>query len=366
MEEKKILFKEADLLKMVGRVIEKWKFILVVSFCFAVFGIVIALSTAKRYTAEIVVAPEIAGSPMNGSSIGSLASMVGMDLGIGANGDALYPMLYPDIVSSLPFLTSLFDVRVQNHEETADTTYYAYLKHYRKRTWLDTVKALPTRTINWIMSLLTSEPSVPSTPIFDPYMLSKEQTNLVEGLNASISIFVDKKTDVITLSFTDRDPRVAAIMVDTIMNRLQQEITLYRTKKSIDDCVYIERMCYEAKDSLDASQKRFADFVSHNRNVINEHVNIEKERLAADKDLKTTLYTQWAQQLLLAKAKVQEKTPVFVTLKPSTIPVNASSMGRAMRVIVYTFFGAVCAIVYVLMKDSIFSAWRKIMRKSDE
>ena len=105
MEEKKVvLLRETDLLKLVGRIIEKWKFILVVTFCFSVFGIIIALSTVREYTAEVVVAPEASGSSMISSSVSSLASMMGVNIGMSESGDALYPTLYPDILTSLPFL----------------------------------------------------------------------------------------------------------------------------------------------------------------------------------------------------------------------------------------------------------------------
>ena len=366
MEEKKVLFKEADLLKMVGRIIEKKVFIVVVTFCFAVLGAIIAFSTAKNYTAEIVVSPEATDSSLSSSGLSSLASMVGMSVGMGEGGEAIYPLLYPDVISSIPFLTSLFDVRVQNIDGTADTTYYTYLKKYREKTWLDYAKAMPKKAVKSVIDLITNAPDIPATPVFDPYHLSKNQTKMVEALRLTISVFVDKKTNVVNLTFTDRDPRVAATMADTIMNRLKREITQYRTKKAIDDCAYIERMYLESKDSLEASQKRYADFLTHNRNIINQYVIVEKEKLMADKELKTTLYTQWAQQLMLAKAKVQEQTPVFVTLKPVTIPANASSMGRAMKTMLYAFLGAVFAVAYVLMKDTVVALWRKVMRKSEE
>lgn len=367
MEEKKVLLKEADLLDMIGRIIKKKKFVIIVTFCFALFGVIMALSTVRSYTAQVVVAPESSSSSNMGSGLSSLASMVGINMSASGGDDAIYPQLYPDVVRSLPFLTSLFDVEVKTLDNSVNTTYYAYVKNYRKESWLDYVETLPTKTIAGMkMLFVSSEASTIPESEFNPYMLSKKQVTMVEKLNANIGLFVDKKTDVITLSFTDRDPLVAAAMADTIMNRLQQKVTEYRTKKVVDDCKYIEKMYFESKDSLDASQKRYADFVSCNRNVISEHVNIEKEKLEADKELKTTLYTQWAQQLLLAKAKVQESTPVFVTLKPTTVPANASSMSRSMKVILYTFFGALFAVAYILMKEPVYSAWRKIRGKSEE
>lgn len=364
MEEKKALIKETDLLNSVNRIISKLKFILVVTFCFAVFGIVIALSSVRSYTAEVVVAPETAGSSFLNSGFGSLASAIGMDFGMGDGGEALYPLLYPDIVTSLPFLTSLFSVKVECLSANIDTTYYVYLKEYSERTWLDDVRKFPKDALNKIMSLFKAESGSKSSPDFNPYKLSKKQMNLVKELNSNISIFVDKKTNVISLSFTDRDPLVAAIMVDTITSRLQQIIVEYRTKKANDDCNYIESLYWEAKDSMEVAQKRYADFVDGNRNVTKETVLIEKERLMADKELKTTLFSQWAQQLQLAKAKVQEKTPVFVTLKPAAVPADPSSMGRMMRVMLYAFLGFVFAVAYVLMKEPVRLLWFRIIRKS--
>lgn len=361
MEEKKVvLLRETDLLKLVGRIIEKWKFILVVTFCFSVFGIIIALSTVREYTAEIVAAPESSGSSLSNSSLGSLASMMGINVGLGESSDAIYPLLYPEIVSSLPFLTSLLNVRVETLDGNVDTTYYTYLKHYRKETWLDHVKKVPGKTIGCIKGLFGSSQETEDVQEFNPYMLSKNQMTMVKALNSNIGIFVDKKTNVLSLSFTDRDPRVAATMVDTIMWRLQQEITEYRTKKANDDCAYIESMYLESKDSLEVAQERYADFVSRNRNIINEYVIVEKERLEAEMNLKTTLHTQWAQQLLLARAKVQEKTPVFVTLRPAVVPAIPSSIGRSLMLLLFTFVGGIISVMYVLLKDSFVSIFRKL------
>ena len=362
-EQKKKLLNEADLLKMVGKLLGRWKFIFIVSFSAAIFGVIIALSTVKSFTTEVVVAPESSSSSFSSSGIGSLASMVGLDFGMGDGSDAIYPMLYPDIVSSLPFLSALFDVRVRDLDGYVDTTYYAYLKHYQQRTWLDGVKELPGKAVAWVKSLASSSESVAAGNVFNPYSLSKSQMKMVDDLHGKITIFVDKKTNVLTVSFTDRDPRVAAIMAETITLNLKKEITEYRTKKAMDDCNYIESLYHEAKDSLEVAQKRYADFVDSHKNVTKELVIIERDRLMADKELKTTIFSQWAQQLLLAKAKVQEKTPVFVALKPASIPVRASSMSRAMMVILYAFLGFMFSAAYVLFKEQVIALWNKISRK---
>ena len=348
--EKKELIKEMDLLKITRQLLERWKFILTVMLCFAIFGIVIAFSTVKTYTSDVVVAPEASSSSFT-SNFAPIASMVGMDIGLENNGEALYPMLYPDIASSLPFLTSLLDANVKTIDENVDTTYFTYKRKYQKRTWLDDAKAIPSKLIKFTKSLFSSAEPARNNSSLDPYRLSESEMLMVESLQSVFNVFVDKKTNVVTITFSDRDPRVAASMADTITNRLQKAVTEYRTKKAIDYCKYVEMMYIEAKDSLEAAQKRYADFVDRNRNVTNEHVLIEKERFTADKELKASLNAHWAQQLQLAKARVQESTPVFVTLKPAAIPAFPSSMGRMTMIMIYALLGSAVAIVYILISE---------------
>ena len=155
---------------------------------------------------------------------------------------------------------------------------------------------------------------------------------------------------------------MAATMVDTIMCRLQNTITSYRTKKVVDDCAYIEKLYLKSKEEYEKAQEAYATYVDRNRDVMQERFLIEKERLEADKDLKNTLYTQWAQQLMLAQAKVQEYTPVFVTLKPAAVTALPSTMRKLMVLVLYTFVGAILAIAYVLLKEPITDTFHKLFK----
>ncbi len=346
------LQEEIDLLELASKVISKWKFILKFTICFIVLGFVMALSTIKEYTAEIMVAPESSSSSVMSSGLGSLASLAGFDLGsMAGSDDAIYPQLYPDIIQSLPFLSSLFDVNVKSLDGSIDTTYYFYMKELQKTNWIKVVTSAPKKAIEWAMGLLSSDEEMGEEGLFNPYNLSKKQMIMIDELNEAISISVDKQTNVITLSYTDQDPLIAATMVDTIMCRLQEKITAYRTQKALADCAYIEKLYLESKNEYEKAQETYAMYVDRNRNVTQERFLVERERLSADKDLKNTLYTQWAQQLQLAKAKVQEYTPAFTTLKPAVVPAIPSSMRKLMVIFIYTFLGFVLAVTYVLLKD---------------
>ena len=78
-----------------------------------VVGAVVAFSIPKTYKTKVVLAPEISNSSSMSESLSDIASMVGVNLGKGGSSvDAIYPEIYPQIINSTPFLTSMFNVKV--------------------------------------------------------------------------------------------------------------------------------------------------------------------------------------------------------------------------------------------------------------
>ena len=189
--------------------------------------------------------------------------------------------------------------------------------------------------------------------VYDPYRLSEQQLIQIEGLSNKITVFVDKKTEVITLSFKDPDPEIAAIMAQKVESELEEKVIDYRTRKAQKDCQYMEKLYLESKAEYEKAQAIYADFVDHNRNVTQERILIEMERLEDEKDLKNTLYSQWAQQLLMSQAKLQQNTPVFTTIKPAAVPAKPSSIRRLFLMILYTMLGFCIAVGWVLVKEPV-------------
>lgn len=100
----------------------------------------------------MTLAPE-SGGKSGGGSMGALAAMAGINLGTSSGEDALSPELYPDIVSSTPFLIELFDVKVKDQKAKVDTTLYAYLKEEQRSPWWSAIFSAPFKVLGWTLSL---------------------------------------------------------------------------------------------------------------------------------------------------------------------------------------------------------------------
>lgn len=342
---------EIDLIELAQKVWAERKLIFKACGIAVVIGLVVAFSIPKEYSTEVTLAPESAGKT-GGGSMKALATMAGINLGGASAGeDALSPKLYPDIVKSTPFLLEMFDVKVKDQKGKIDTTLYAYLDEYQRAPWWSVIVSAPSKAIGWTMSLFKEKPEkrVGKT---DPFSLTQDEFRVADNLSKRIMVSIDKKTGVTTLSVTMQDPLISASLTDTVMHCLQNYITDYRTNKARHDLAFTEKLYREAKAGYEKAQKEYATFVDANQNIILLSYRAEQERLKNEMDLAYNVYTQVSGQLQMAKAKVQEITPVYTVVQPATVPLRAAKPNKIMILIGFVFLAAVGSIGWILfVKD---------------
>ena len=302
----------------------------------AVLGVIIALTTPRQYTVNVTLAPE---SGKSGGSLSSLASMFGVGgMSMGNDADALNVMLYPNILESTPFILDLMDTQVKTiDEELPDTTLTGYLTEYTSKSLISNVISLPFRALGSLISLFVTEEEVLAPDTINPFQLTKDQANIVKDIKRLVVANVDKKTGITTISVTMQDPMVAAIMTDTVVHKLKEHITKYRVSKAEEDYKYWEKLYQQHKEEYYEAQKNYAEYTDANKDVILQSVSIEQERLQNEMSLAFQTYSNVANQLQMAKAKVQEAKPVFALVEPATVPLRPSGRGRASTVIITVF-----------------------------
>ncbi len=324
-------------------------------------GLIVAFSIPKEYTTTVVLAPEIKDSKLSGGGLSSLASLAGISLDNST--EAISPVIYPDIVSSLPFTAGLFDVKVTTSDKNPETfTVRQYIEDETSSPWWSAVLSLPFKAIGATMNLVRGKEDMdPNAPI-DYYRMNPEQMKIVEALNRRIATDVDTKTGIITVNVTMQDPLVSAMLADTVVERLQQVVTDYRTNKARADMEYAQRLSDEAMAEYHDAQSKYANYVDRNQSISLKSGQVELERLQNEASLAFNLYNLTAQKLQLAKAKVQEMAPVYTTIQPATVPVKASKPSKAMILVGFTFLAFVIAAAWVLY-GSAFVASLKEKRK---
>lgn len=311
--------------------------VLPIAFLLAVFY---SLSLPNYYSCTVKLAPELGSNAKTGGGLVGLASSFGINLGGAQQGvDAINPTLYPDLMNSVDFKTSLFEVQVKRKDDNKTMTYYDYLENEQQYPWWSAA----------IKSLFGKKKSDNKT--INPFELSKEQTDIVKEINKNVSCDVDKKTYVITINVTDQDPLICATLADSVKTRLQKFITDYRTSKARVDLEYNQKLYMEAKVKYDQARNRYAAYADSHRSVSSQSAQTKEADLQNEMNMQQQIYQQLVTQLQQAEMKVQEDTPAFTTLQSATVPVKKTGPKRAQMCLIFLFLAFLGTTAWILYKE---------------
>lgn len=344
-------YEEIDVTRLLSRIIVNWKKLLLWCLGGIAFGIVIAVSIPDEYSSEAKIAPEYTSSSRN-SGLGALASIAGVSVG-GTTVDAMGPEIYPDIIVSTPFMVELFDIPVsfKHKNKTVETTMFDYVVNYLREPWWVTLKKLPAR---WAAKLKASSrkktSAVSSTTPGDinPTALTGRQNKAVQLLRKCITLNTDKKSNVISIKVVTQHSKVSATLATEVTQRLQEWVARYRTDKARHDLDYYQQLYDEARERYYEAQQKYARYVDTNQGVVLQRVKIEEQRLQNESNLAYQLYNSCAQQVQVAKAKVQLDTPVCSVIQPPVVPNRAGKPKRGTIVVLFAFMAVVFEIVWLL------------------
>lgn len=92
-------------------------------------------------------------------------------------------------------------------------------------------------------------------------------------------------------------------------------------------------------------------------------VRTEQERLQNEMSLAYGVYNQVAQQLQMAKAKVQEITPVYTVVQPATVPLKPAKPNKIMILIGFVFLAGVGSVGWILFVKDLLKGWKQQTEK---
>ena len=158
-----------------------------------------------------------------------------------------------------------------------------------------------------------------------------------------------------------QDAEVAATVADSVVVKLQDYVTAYRTKKAAGDCAYWEKLYKEKQQEYYEAQQKYANYMDENKSLFTQRSKIEGERLQNEMNLAFQIYNQMATQLQMAQGKLQEAKPVFAVVQPATVPLRPSAPRKMVILIGCLFLAFVGTAGWILFGEDI---WKKLKNNS--
>ena len=143
---------------------------------------------------------------------------------------------------------------------------------------------------------------------------------------------------------------MAALLADTVKQKLQDFIIKYRTKKAKTDLDHLTDLCNDAQKKYEYASKLYAEFVESHTDIVRQSYLSEQTRLKDEMQSAYTVYNSFLQQKVMAESKLLERTPAFTTLQNASVPVKHAGPKRMISVLAMSFFAFVITTAVLLYK----------------
>lgn len=323
---------------------------------FCILGLTIAFTASKEYVATTIMVPSI-GS--NGSSslggLGGLAAMAGINLNAPSGGE-LSPTVYPKIIASLPFQLELIKTPLKFKDLKEQVTFFDYYtKILKPNPFLKYTIGLPNLILGIpgnILSIIKGNDKVEgiSPKNQNPIELSIEEQSAIAAVSGMISLNVNTKDGIITLTSTMPEALAAAQLGQRAQYLLQQFIIENKIKKAKANLDFIQQRFDETAKKYEELQLQLATFNDRNKNVSLATAKTEEVRLTSQYNLIFNIYSELAKQLEQAKIQVKQDTPIFTIIEPISVPNIRSKPNRPIILLTWLFLGSFFGILLVFTK----------------
>lgn len=345
---------DIDLIEML-RFFKTYKRLIIrISVIFSLTGLIIGLGSKVEYVSFCKLMPESQeGLQSDMGGLGGLVGLAGINLNM-SDKNALTPDVYPQIASSIPFLLKIWNEQIHFEKQDTLTTPYIFFKEIDRPSFIgyfyQYTVGLPFQILKW--SSNKNKETIKFEEITEDKIikLSKFDSKLLERFKSRITVTVDSKSGIITISSEMPDAQASAEIVSQSLELLTEYVTDYKISKAQENLDFIQARYNESKEDFINSQEQLALFNDRNLNVVTAVAQTEQQRLQNEYNIAFEIFKGLATQLEQAKIKVKEETPVFIVLEPVQKPVKKNKPKRLYLLIGFTLFGIFIGLFTVILK----------------
>lgn len=338
MEQEKI-----DIINLFNKIWSRKWFVVKGGVIGIIIGLIIAFSIPKSYKTKIEFIT--LSKTFQKDGMRELASLARINIGNEAV-DILSPEVYYNVLMSTSFAKEILEINVKDEGQDIDTSLYNYYLDHQKSAWWNYVVMIP----NYLRKAIKKKEEVTESVASNKYYISKEENEIIEKLQISFSLKNNDEIGITVFEYVAQSPIIAAFIADTIVSKLQEYIIKERTKKAKIDFLNTQKLYEQSKDNYSKLLNDYAQFVDENKNIISAKYEVNRKHKEDEMSLAYSVYNQMAQQLQLAQIKVQNDTPTFTIIQPSTIPIYPE-VSKALVLLIVTFLAGMFSCFWVIKSD---------------
>jgi uncharacterized protein involved in exopolysaccharide biosynthesis len=323
-----------------------WKFlvskaVLIISItCLGgLLGITYGWFQKPNYKAELTFAPEDANQL--GGYLG-IAAQFGIDLGM-AGGNVFEGENITELFKSTTLISNtLFTTTNIGGRNQTLIAYKVATKYKKNKPILDSFK---TQKINFNQTIQNKELGIRLADSIVKVIIKETSKSL--DVNK-----VDKKLNIIKVSFTDKDEVFAKMFVDLLAQNAITYYTGYKSKKARENVEILQHQADSVKRMLFGGIGDVAVLNDLNVNPTKQTARVGTQKRTIDVQVNGAIYTEILKNLELAKIGLRKETPFIQIIDRPFYPLEKKRIGRLLGGLLGTFLFGFGIVFFLVIKES--------------
>lgn len=159
-----------------------------------------------------------------------------------------------------------------------------------------------------------------------------------ERLNEDLSVSMDSKTNIVSISLETEDPLLSAGVVGGIVRGLDEFMRTRRTTNASEQRKWVEQRTEEVRQDLKLIEESLKTFREKNRRVVDSpKLLMEQERLIREAEINAALYIELKKQFELARIEEVKNVPIINVLDPPRPAAEKDGPRRGIMVVMAAF-----------------------------
>lgn len=319
-----------------------------------IFGVIIAYSIPEEYETTAKIVPIIEGSYLKNDRLVNLLRRVDISEKRQGN-DGIDAYLYPEIVSSYPFLLDVLNTVVCQSDSQDSLPLSLYLQKHTASPWWKKIPGFPKRIIG-LLKKNNEKKSVNEHPI-NPYKPTEKDDGLFNALGSRIKIKIDDESNVISISSIMQDPLVAALVNDSVISYLDSFIINYKNNKINDKLVANIHIRDSIRNEYFLKQEELAKFIDNNNSLSFETAKSKRYNLENETYRLLNTYKYYYFKCNDLESNKLQKGSAFVILSPGTVSLKPVNPNKIKIITICSLFGFSICLIWYLSLSKTYTQW---------
>lgn len=315
----------------------KW-LIIGIAFLGGIAGVTYAWVQKPVYKADLTFTPEDNASQLAGYM--GIAAQFGIDLGMSGGG--------------------LFDgeniMELFKSHSLIVKTLFSEVEHDGKKQTLIAYRIATAEAKNKRMQELIAENHINFNTSMDSAMGKRVADSIVKVIVKSTLMTlnvdkIDKKLNIVKVSFLDRDEFFAKSFVDQLAQNAIDYYTSYKSKKARQNVDILQHQADSVKAMLFGSISDVAAISDLNVNPLKQAARVGGQKKTVDVQVNGAIYTEILKNLELSKIALRKETPFIQIIDSPYYPLEKKKLGRLMGGVIGGFlFGLLTLFVLIFRR----------------